>query len=127
MSWMKMSATNRTTPTTAIVEYWRLRYARAPSCTADEIETIFSLPGQRAVDQRAGCADERDDDAVVTQEAGQDWILRGFPSLNIRRARKRSGMLRGPAPATTGGLGPLRTARVYRGRRQIEASPPARR
>ena len=47
-----MSATNRTTPTTAIVVYWRLRYARAPSCTADEIETIFSLPGESASSER---------------------------------------------------------------------------
>ncbi len=48
MSWMKISATNRTTPTPAITMYWRLRYARAPSWTAPEMRCISSLPGDSA-------------------------------------------------------------------------------
>ncbi len=45
---MKISATNSRMPTAAIVEYWRLRYARAPSCTAAEIDCMRSLPGESA-------------------------------------------------------------------------------
>ena len=48
MSWMKMSATKTTTPTPAITVYWRLRYARAPSCTAPEMRCMTSLPGDSA-------------------------------------------------------------------------------
>ena len=40
--------TNRTAPTMPIVVYWRRRYAEAPSCTAFEISTMRSLPGERA-------------------------------------------------------------------------------
>ncbi len=36
--------TKTTTPTMAMVRYWRLRYARAPSCTAAATERIFSSP-----------------------------------------------------------------------------------
>ena len=43
---------NRTTPTTAIVVYWRLRYAEAPSWTAAEIERMRSLPGDSASSDR---------------------------------------------------------------------------
>ena len=43
---------NRTTPTPAIVVYWRFRYARAPSWTAAEIERMRSLPGESASSER---------------------------------------------------------------------------
>ena len=52
MFWTKISATNSTTPTPAITVYWRVRYARAPSCTAPEIRTITSLPGESASSER---------------------------------------------------------------------------
>ena len=48
MSWMKISATKRITPTPAIVVYWRLRYAEAPSWMAAEMVRIRSLPGDSA-------------------------------------------------------------------------------
>ena len=48
MFWTKISATNRITPTSAIVVYWRLRYAWAPCWTAFEIACIRSLPGESA-------------------------------------------------------------------------------
>ncbi len=51
-SWMKISAMHRTTPTIAMVVYWRLRYARAPSCTAPEMRTISVLPGESASSER---------------------------------------------------------------------------
>ena len=35
---------NSTTATTAIVVYWRLRYAAAPCCTAREISCMRSFP-----------------------------------------------------------------------------------
>ena len=52
MFWTKISATNSTTPTTAIVVYWRFRYARAPCWTASEIACIRSLPGESASRER---------------------------------------------------------------------------
>ena len=76
---------NTTTPTPAIVVYWRFRYAEAPSWTAAEIERIRSLPGDRAssvrgrddaVDDGAGGAHERDHVAVVRQKAGQEVLRR---------------------------------------------------
>src|ERR1044072_2307118 len=76
MSWMKMSATNSTTPTTAIVEYWRLRYARAPSCTAAEIETIFSLPGESASSERTVTAPYTSAQAAHTSATRTPWSLR---------------------------------------------------
>ncbi len=48
MFWIGIRTMNRTTPTPAIVVYWRFRYARAPSCTAAEIARIVSLPGDSA-------------------------------------------------------------------------------
>ena len=50
--WMKISAMARTTPTIAIAMYCRLRYARAPSCTAPEMRTISALPGDSASSER---------------------------------------------------------------------------
>ena len=47
-----ISTTNRTTPTIAIVVYWRRRYAEAPSWMALEISTIFSLPPDSASSER---------------------------------------------------------------------------
>jgi hypothetical protein len=41
----------RTTATTAIVEYWRRRYAEAPSCTAFAIACIRSVPAGRPSSQ----------------------------------------------------------------------------
>ena len=52
MSCRKISATNRTAPTTAIVVYWRRRYADAPSCTAAESRCMVSLPGESASSDR---------------------------------------------------------------------------
>src|SRR5215213_6174783 len=43
-----ISAMNRTTPTMAIVRYWRFRYAEAPSWIAAERPRMTSLPGDRA-------------------------------------------------------------------------------
>ena len=47
-----MSAMNRTTPTMAIVRYWRRRYADAPSWMAAERPRMTSLPGDRARSER---------------------------------------------------------------------------
>src|SRR4051794_39862282 len=52
MFWSGISATNRTTPTIAMVVYWRRRYADAPSCTAADSVRIVSLPGDRASSDR---------------------------------------------------------------------------
>ena len=41
-------STASTTATPAMIVYWRVRYAFAPSCTAAEISCIRSLPGERA-------------------------------------------------------------------------------
>ncbi len=41
-----------TTPTAAMIVYWRVRYAEAPSCTAAEIDCIRSLPGDSASSAR---------------------------------------------------------------------------
>ncbi len=43
---------NRTTPTIAIVVYWRRRYAWAPSWIAAESRCMTSLPGDRASNWR---------------------------------------------------------------------------
>ena len=43
-----ISATKRTTPTIAIVVYWRRRYADAPSWIAADRPRMTSLPGDRA-------------------------------------------------------------------------------
>src|SRR5947208_3591360 len=48
MFWIGIRTMNRITPTPPIVVYWRFRYARAPSCTAAEIDRIRSLPGDSA-------------------------------------------------------------------------------
>ena len=44
--------TNRITATPAMIWYWRVRYALAPSCTAAEMRCISSLPGDFASSQR---------------------------------------------------------------------------
>src|SRR3954469_16937266 len=49
---MKISATKSGIATTAIVVYWRFRYARAPICTAPEIRCISALPGDSASSAR---------------------------------------------------------------------------
>ena len=80
MFWMKISAMNSTTPTAAIVAYWRFRYACAPSWTAREMPCIRSLPGgsarqgtrgEQAVGHSACGANEGDDDPMVRQKAAQ--------------------------------------------------------
>ena len=43
---------NTITPTTAMIVYWRFRYAEAPSWTAAEIARIRSLPGDSASSDR---------------------------------------------------------------------------
>ena len=69
-----ISAMNRTTPTIAIVVYWRRRYADAPSWIAADRPRMTSLPGDRARSARlvtrpyptaASAQIERDDDPVV--------------------------------------------------------------
>ena len=52
MSWRSSSRTNRTTPTMAIVVYWRRRYADAPSWIAAERPRMVSLPGDSARSER---------------------------------------------------------------------------
>ena len=52
MFWTGIRTMNSTTPTPAIVVYWRFRYAEAPSCTAAEIERMRSLPGDSASSDR---------------------------------------------------------------------------
>ncbi len=47
-----ISRMKTTTPTAAMVVYWRFRYAEAPSWTAAEIERMRSLPGDRASSDR---------------------------------------------------------------------------
>ena len=50
------SAIAITTATIPMIEYWRLRYAAAPSCTAWEIACICSLPGDWDSSQRVVAA-----------------------------------------------------------------------
>ena len=40
------------TPTMAMVVYWRLRYAAAPSCTAPEISCMRCVPALLASTER---------------------------------------------------------------------------
>jgi hypothetical protein len=52
MFWSGISRMNTTTPTAAMIVYWRVRYADAPSWTAAEIACIRSLPGDSASSDR---------------------------------------------------------------------------
>jgi hypothetical protein len=52
MSWRKISATNRTAPTMAIVLYWRRRYAEAPSWIASDRFCMVWFPGDKASSAR---------------------------------------------------------------------------
>src|ERR1700694_13637 len=96
---------NRTTPTAAIVAYCRLRYARAPSWTAAEIERIRSLPGDRARRDRAVSAPYKIAHAAPTSATSTPWcvrkldkkVLRGSSQFEWARA-KRSQTREGPPP-----------------------------
>ena len=52
MFWSGISRMNTTTPTAAMIVYWRVRYAEAPSWTAAEIARMRSLPGDSASSDR---------------------------------------------------------------------------
>ena len=47
-SWSSAIRIASGTATTAMIMYWRFRYAFAPSCTAPEISCMRSLPGDFA-------------------------------------------------------------------------------
>jgi len=72
----KISATNTTRPTTAIVEYWRFRYARAPCCTAREMLCMRSLPGDISSSERVVSAPYTTAQAAQTRATTTPWFVR---------------------------------------------------
>src|ERR1700760_578074 len=71
-----ISRMKTTTPTAAIVVYWRVRYADAPSWTAAEIERMRSLPGERASSWRAVTKPYAIAQAEHTSATRSPWCVR---------------------------------------------------
>src|ERR1700692_307241 len=90
MFWMKISATNSTTPTPAIVVYWRFRYARAPCCTAREMLCIFSLPGESASRDRVVTRPYTTAHAAQTRATTTPWFVRKLLNRNPPRSDLRA-------------------------------------
>ena len=118
MSWRKIRATNSTTPTMAIVVYWRRRYAEAPSWTAADRLCIVSLPGDSASSDRVvssavdhgepGARPGRSTTPWSDQEIGQ-----GNPS-GIKEASRRAQRTRERTKAAAAAGPPLERGGVYR-------------
>ena len=76
MFWSGISATNRTTPTMAIVVYWRRRYADAPSWMAADSVRIVSLPGDSASSDRVVSTPYATAAAAQTTATRTPWSAR---------------------------------------------------
>ena len=78
---------NRITPTTPMSVYWRLRYARAPSWIAAEIERIVSLPGESASSERAVTTPYTSAAPPQTSATSTPWFVRKLVKRVLRAKR----------------------------------------
>jgi hypothetical protein len=93
-SFQKPITRNRTAATTAIVVYWRRRYAEAPSCTACAIACIRSVPAGRPSSQTVRPIPK----AIATPEQ-TSAIRTGLSAKKSRAAASRKARRESPGAA----------------------------